>query len=98
MRKSCAYNHFLDDRPTKANLESGSRKRPVILTLSEDLVSQVRSLTDNLSSVVESLLSEYVNREQRERLQKSKAIGAAVASWNKFNSKSGSISDEYTTL
>ena len=82
----------------KANLESGSRKRPVNLTLSEDLVSQAKSLTDNLSSVVELLLSEYVNREQRERLQRSKAVEAAVASWNKFNSKSGSFADEYTTL
>jgi len=82
----------------KANLESGSRKRPVNLTLSEDLVSQAKSLTDNLSSVVELLLSEYVNREQRERLEKSKAVEAAIASWNKFNSRSGSIADEYTTL
>jgi post-segregation antitoxin (ccd killing protein) len=68
------------------------------LTLSEDLVSQAKSLTDNLSGVVELLLTEYVNREQRERLQRSKTVEAAVASWNKFNSKSGSIADEYTTL
>ena len=82
----------------KANLESGSRKRPVNLTLSEDLVSQAKSLTDNLSGVVELLLTEYVTRVQRERLQRSKTVEAAVASWNKFNSKSGSIADEYTTL
>jgi post-segregation antitoxin (ccd killing protein) len=82
----------------KSNAGAASRKRPVNLTLSEDLVSQAKSLTDNLSGVVESLLLEYVSREQRERLQKSKAIEAAVASWNKFNSESGSIADEYTTL
>jgi post-segregation antitoxin (ccd killing protein) len=82
----------------KPNGETASRKRPVNLTLSEDLVELAKSLTDNLSGVVESLLSEYVSREQRERLQKSQAIEAAVASWNRFNSRSGSIADEYSTL
>lgn len=82
----------------KSNVETAARKRPVNLTLSEDLVSQARSLTDNLSGVVESLLSDFVSRARRERLQKSKAVELAVASWNKFNSKSGSIADEYSTL
>jgi antitoxin CcdA len=82
----------------KTNMDTAARKRPVNLTLSEDLVSQAKSLTDNLSGVVESLLSDFVSRERRERLQKSKAVDAAVASWNKFNSKSGSIADEYSTL
>ncbi len=82
----------------KVNAETASRKRPVNLTLSEDLVNQAKALTDNLSGVVESLLSDYVSREQRERLQKSKTVEAAVASWNEFNSRFGSIADEYTTL
>jgi antitoxin CcdA len=82
----------------KANFETTAKKRPVNLTLSEDLVSQAKSLTDNLSGVVESLLSDFVSRERRERLQKSQAVEAAVASWNKFNSESGSFADEYTTL
>ncbi len=82
----------------KANREAASRKRPVNLTLSEDLVIQAKSLTDNLSAVVETLLSDYVSREQRERLRRSKAVEAAVVSWNEFNSRSGSIADEYTTL
>lgn len=82
----------------KLNVDTASRKRPVNLTLSEDLVSQAKSLTDNLSGVVESLLSDFVSRERRERMQKSKAVEAAVASWNNFNSRSGSIADEYSTL
>jgi antitoxin CcdA len=82
----------------RSNMDTAARKRPVNLTLSEDLVSQAKSLTDNLSGVVESLLSDFVSRERRERLQKSKAVDAAVASWNKFNCKSGSIADEYSTL
>jgi len=82
----------------KTNFDATGRKRPVNLTLNEHLVSQAKSLTDNLSGVVESLLSDFVSRERRERLQKSKAVEAAVASWNKFNSGSGSIADEYSTL
>ena len=82
----------------KSAAKSLARKRPVNLTLSEDLVNEAKSLTDNLSGVVESLLSDFVSRERRERLQKSNAVEAAVASWNKFNSTSGSIADEYSTL
>ena len=82
----------------KTRLDAAPRKRPVNLTLSEDLVSEAKSLTDNLSGVVESLLADFVRRERRERLQRLEAVQAAVASWNKFNSGSGSIADEYSTL
>jgi antitoxin CcdA len=41
------------------------------LTLNEDLVGQAKRMTDNLSAVVESLLADFVAREQRERLAKS---------------------------
>jgi Post-segregation antitoxin CcdA len=41
----------------KADFDAGARKRPVNLTLNEDLVSQAKSMTDNLSGVVEALLS-----------------------------------------
>ncbi len=75
-----------------------ARKRPVNLTLNEDLVSQAKGLTDNLSQVVESLLSGYLDRARDERLAKSKAIKSTVSMWNEFNAKSGSIADEYSSL
>ena len=50
----------------KTSFNVTARKRPVNLTLNEDLVSQAKSMTDNLSGVVESLLSEFVERESRE--------------------------------
>ena len=81
-----------------ADFDMTARKRAVNLTLNEDLVSQVKSMTDNLSAVVETLLAEFVNRERRERLQRSKALEATVDVWNRFNSKSGSIADEYSSL
>lgn len=75
-----------------------ARKRPVNLTLNEDLVSQARGVTENLSGVVESLLADFVAREKNERLAKSQAVEAAVAAWNGFNAKTGSIADEYSSL
>ena len=43
----------------KTTYNLAARKRPVNLTLNEDLLVQVRGLTDNLSGVVESLLADY---------------------------------------
>jgi antitoxin CcdA len=75
-----------------------ARKRPVNLTLNEDLVSRAKGIADNLSGVVESLLADYVAREQGERLAKSKAVAATVATWNAFADEHGSFADEYSTL
>jgi len=82
----------------KTSLNAAARKRPVNLTLNEDLVTQAKLMTDNLSGVVESLLSEFVERESRERLVKTQAVEATIAAWNRFNAKSGSIADEYSSL
>jgi antitoxin CcdA len=78
------------------NLEA--RKRPVNLTLNEDLVQQAKGMTDNLSGVVESLLSDFVAQEQKHRLAKTKALAATIAAWNDFSAKMGSFSDEYSSL
>ena len=75
-----------------------TRKRAVNLTLSEDLVQEAKVMTDNLSGVVESLLSEFVVQERKQRLAKSKALEATIVMWNEFNAKSGSIADEYSSL
>jgi antitoxin CcdA len=82
----------------KTGFNAAARKRPVNLTLNEDLVSQAKAMTDNLSGVVESLLAEFVDRESRERLAKAKVVEAAAAAWNRFNSNTGSIADEYSSL
>ena len=82
----------------KQSYHASARKRPVNLTLNEDLVSKARNLTDNLSSVVESLLLAYVAAADQERLAKSKSVESTVKAWNDFNAKSGSIADEYSSL
>jgi antitoxin CcdA len=82
----------------KSDYDATARKRPVNLTLNEDLVNQAKGLTDNLSQVVESLLSGYLARATEERLAKHKAVESTVKVWNDFNAKSGSIADEYSSL
>jgi antitoxin CcdA len=82
----------------ESDYDATARKRPVNLTLNEDLVSKVKELTDNLSGVVESLLSGYLASARAERLAKSNAVESTVKTWNEFNSKSGSIADEYSSL
>ncbi len=75
-----------------------ARKRPVNLTLNEDLVVQARELTDNLSRVVEALLADFVERERDKRAAKATALEATIATWNEFNEKFGSFADEHSTL
>jgi antitoxin CcdA len=82
----------------KSDYDASARKRPVNLTLNEDLVNQAKGLTDNLSQVVESLLSGYLAKAREAQLARSAAVEATVKVWNDFNSKSGSISDEYSSL
>jgi antitoxin CcdA len=82
----------------KSDYDVAARKRPVNLTLNEDLVLQARGLTDNLSQVVESLLSGYLAAAREERLAKHKAVESTVKLWNDFNARSGSIADEYSSL
>ena len=78
--------------------DQGARKRPVNLTLNEDLVIQAKEMTDNLSSVVESLLSDFVAKEQKQRTEKAKALRATIAVWNGFHARQGSFADDHSTL
>ena len=82
----------------KTTYNVAARKRPVNLTLNEDLIVQVRGLTDNLSGVVESLLADYVEHEHQQRIGKAKTLEATIATWNDFNAKRGSFADQYSTL
>jgi len=70
-------------------------KRPVNLSLNEDLVRQARTFTDNLSEQVEKLLADYVIEEQKRVDEREKQLDAAIAAWNEFDAKYGSFADDY---
>jgi antitoxin CcdA len=82
----------------KATFDESARKRPVNLTLNEDLVSQAKAITENLSAVVEQLLIDFVGNQRRDRLARAKAVEGTVALWNQFDADKGSFADEYSTL
>jgi antitoxin CcdA len=82
----------------KAGYNAAARKRAVNLTLNEDLVTQARGMTDNLSGVVESLLADFLAQERRRRAAKAEELRATIATWNRFAEKVGSFADEHSTL
>lgn len=82
----------------KSTFNSEARKRPVNLSLNEDLVLQARGLTNNLSGVVETLLAEYVEQQHQQRIAKARELEVTVSMWNEFNAKHGSFADEYSSL
>ena len=75
-----------------------ARKRAVNLSLNEDLLARVREVTENLSSVVESLLAEYLARERQRRASQVKIVDSTVAMWNQFAAETGSFADDHSTL
>lgn len=82
----------------KFGSQVNARKLSVKLTLSEDLVEQAKTITDNLSALVERLLSDYVSNERQERLAHEERVAETVAIWNRFISSKDSFADEYSTL
>jgi antitoxin CcdA len=77
---------------------SPSRKRAVNLTLNDELVRQARGMTDNLSAVVENLLTDFVRQQVQARQAYRLQASQAAQAWNDFNAASGSFADEYSTL
>lgn len=74
------------------------RKRPVNLTLSENLVEEAKGITDNLSRVVETLLAEFICKERERRSGVTEEARATAALWNDFEERNGSFADAHSTL
>lgn len=78
--------------------DTNARKRPVNLTLNAELVDRVRDTTDNLSGVVEKLLTDYLEQQRLAHLNRHRISEATSSAWNMFNSRHGSIADEFSSL
>ena len=74
------------------------RKRPVNLTLSEDVLASARRYSHNLSATVEALLSGYVQQQERAREERLRLAQACVDDWNAVHEAVGSLADEHSTL
>ncbi len=78
--------------------DRNARKRPVNVSLNEDLVRQARSYTSNLSGTVEELLENFVEREAALRQSEDAALGELIDAMNAFHLKHGLLSDEFEQL
>ena len=79
-----------DDRSTP--------KRPVNMTLNEDVVRRARALTSNLSETVESLLAAYVDEAEAREASRNQQIEAHIAASDAFVAKHGTLADEFSSL
>ncbi len=71
-----------------------SAKRPIHLTINADLVTQAKAYTDNLSATLESLLAEYVARQEGAQRERQRLADACASDWNAVNISVGSFADE----
>ena len=55
-------------------------------------------MTDNLSGVVEQLLTDFVMKQNSVRQEKARAAEVAAQAWNSFNERAGSFADEHSIL
>jgi antitoxin CcdA len=80
------------------SITAPSRKRPVNLTLSENLIADLKGCTSNLSATAEVLLTAYVAEQKQARAAREKQAALAVQGWNSLHDKVGSFADEHSTL
>jgi antitoxin CcdA len=84
--------------PRTSITTTASRKRPVNLTLSESLVTDLKSYTSNLSATAEELLTAYVVEQKQARSGRQQQADQTVAGWNTLHADLGSFADEHSTL
>ena len=73
-------------------------KRPVNMTLSEDLVIEARKLTGNLSETVERLLAEFIASERTKDNEKERRIDVTIAMLNDLYDRHGGLGEEFSPL
>ena len=73
-------------------------KRPVNLSLNEDLVARARQVTSNLSAEVENLLAGFVQEQRQAHEAKREEYRRMCEDLNEFHRLHGSFADEHSIL
>jgi antitoxin CcdA len=73
-------------------------KRPVNMTLNEDLVRRARALTTNLSETVDRLLMAFVDDAETRHDERQRRIDDHIAASDAFIAKHGTIAGDFNTL
>jgi antitoxin CcdA len=74
------------------------RKRAVNLTLNESLVRRAKAYTPNLSQTLETLLAQFVQTQDQNRLNRQQLADGCADDWNSVYARVGSFADEHSTL
>lgn len=82
----------------KSVFDTAAPKRPVNLSLNQDLVAKARRFTENLSAEVEGLLAEFVERKAAERDEHAQSLRRSAHVANAFLERNGSLSDEFSAF
>jgi antitoxin CcdA len=72
-------------------------KRPVNMTLNEDLVRRARGITPNLSETVERLLAAFVDDAEAKAAGREQQIAAHIGANDSSVAKYGSLADEFSS-
>ncbi len=75
--------------------DHASSRKPVTLSLNEDLVARARGLTRNLSATVEELLAGFVAAEQARKRENDAELEVVIDALNALHAKHGLLSDEF---
>jgi antitoxin CcdA len=73
-------------------------KKPVNLSLNDELVRESRAYCGNLSAKVEEMLQAYVVAERLARQSHRQQVQQAVSHWNALHDAAGSYADGHSTL
>ena len=78
--------------------DHNAAKRPINISLNEDLVRQARLYTRNLSGTVEDLLKTFVADENARRQVEDARTNRVIDDMNAFHEANGLLSDEFSSL
>jgi len=81
-----------------AQYDRNAPRRPVNLSINEDLIARARRSTKNLSATVEELLADYVQQQEARRRAADEELDQVISALNDFHSRNGFLSDEFSTL
>ncbi len=72
-----------------------TRRKPVNLSLSEDLVARAKGHTRNLSGTVEVLLTHYVRDAEARKRESDARLDAVIDALNAIHDEHGFLSDDF---
>ena len=73
-------------------------RKPVNLSLNEDLVARAKGLTRNLSGKVEELLADFVQAEIARKRASDEELERVIDALNEFHAEHGFLSDEFPSF